>query len=142
MDPELPGRHDSWEGVKAVVAGFGVSGFAAADNLTHLGAAVTALDDSADGDRPDKAQLLEVLGATVRLGPGSTAALPDDVDVVIASPGWRPDAPLLAQAAARGVPVWGEVELAWRLRDPERPAPWLAVTGTNGKTTTVQMLEA
>jgi UDP-N-acetylmuramoylalanine--D-glutamate ligase len=38
--------------------------------------------------------------------------------------------------------VWGEVELAWRLRDPEKPAPWLAVTGTNGKTTTVQMLEA
>ena len=38
--------------------------------------------------------------------------------------------------------MWGEVELAWRLRDPARPAPWLAVTGTNGKTTTVQMLEA
>jgi UDP-N-acetylmuramoylalanine--D-glutamate ligase len=38
--------------------------------------------------------------------------------------------------------VWGEVELAWRLRDPARPAPWLAVTGTNGKTTTVQMLES
>jgi UDP-N-acetylmuramoylalanine--D-glutamate ligase len=136
------GRHDSWEGVRAVVAGFGVSGFAAADNLTHLGATVTALDDSDEGDRPDKAELLEILGATVRLGPGSTAALPDDVDVVITSPGWRPDAPLLAQATARGVPVWGEVELAWRLRDPDRPAPWLAVTGTNGKTTTVQMLEA
>ena len=39
-------------------------------------------------------------------------------------------------------PIWGEVELGWRLRDPEHPAPWLAVTGTNGKTTTVQMLEA
>jgi UDP-N-acetylmuramoylalanine--D-glutamate ligase len=38
--------------------------------------------------------------------------------------------------------VWGEVELAWRLRDPERAAPWLAVTGTNGKTTTVQMLQS
>ena len=45
-------------------------------------------------------------------------------------------------ARDRGVPVWGEVELAWRLRDPERPAPWLAVTGTNGKTTTVQMLQS
>ncbi len=40
-----------------------------------------------------------------------------------------------------GLPVWGEVELAWRLRDPEHRAPWLCVTGTNGKTTTVQMLE-
>jgi UDP-N-acetylmuramoylalanine--D-glutamate ligase len=38
--------------------------------------------------------------------------------------------------------VWGEVELAWRLRDPAHPAPWLAVTGTNGKTTTVQMLQS
>jgi UDP-N-acetylmuramoylalanine--D-glutamate ligase len=136
------GRHDSWEGVRAVVAGFGVSGFAAADNLTHLGATVTALDESDEGDRPEKAELLEVLGATVRLGPGSTAELPGDVDLVVTSPGWRPDSALLAQAAARGVPVWGEVELGWRLRDPDHPAPWLAVTGTNGKTTTVQMLEA
>ena len=61
---------------------------------------------------------------------------------MVTSPGWSPTAPLLAQAAERGVPIWGEVELAWRLRDPEHPAPWLAVTGTNGKTTTVQMLEA
>jgi UDP-N-acetylmuramoylalanine--D-glutamate ligase len=134
------GRNDSWEGIRAVVAGFGVSGFAAADNLTHLGASVTALDDSDEGDRPERADLLEVLGATVRLGAGSTAELPDDADVVVVSPGWRPDAPLLAQARERGIPVWGEVELGWRLRDPR--TPWLAVTGTNGKTTTVQMLEA
>jgi UDP-N-acetylmuramoylalanine--D-glutamate ligase len=139
---EQLGRHDSWEGIRAVVAGFGVSGFAAADNLTHLGASVTALDESDAGERPDRAALLEVLGATVRLGEGSTARLPDDVDLVVTSPGWRPDAPLLAEAAARGIPVWGEVELAWRLRDPEHDTPWLAVTGTNGKTTTVQMLEA
>ncbi len=66
--------------------------------------------------------------------------LPDDVDLVVTSPGWKPSAPLLAQATERGIPVWGEVELAWRLRDPEHAAPWLAVTGTNGKTTTVQML--
>jgi UDP-N-acetylmuramoylalanine--D-glutamate ligase len=136
------GRRDSWDGVRAVVAGMGVSGFAAADNLTHLGAQVTALDESDAGDRGEKATLLEILGATVRLGAGSTATLPEDVDVLVTSPGWRPDAPLLAQAVARGVPVWGEVELAWRLRDPENAAPWLAVTGTNGKTTTVQMLDS
>jgi len=141
-DPDQLGRHDSWDGVRAVVAGFGVSGFAAADSLTHLGASVTALDESDAGERPDRATLLEILGATVRLGSGSTAQLPDDVDVVVTSPGWKPDAPLLAQAAARGIPVWGEVELAWRLRDPHHDTPWLAVTGTNGKTTTVQMLES
>ncbi len=135
------GRRDSWAGIRAVVAGMGVSGFAAADNLTHLGAHVIAVDDSDAGDRREKATLLEILGADVRLGPGSTAVLPEDVDVVVTSPGWRPDAPLLVQAVERGIPVWGEVELAWRLRDPVNPAPWLAITGTNGKTTTVQMLE-
>jgi UDP-N-acetylmuramoylalanine--D-glutamate ligase len=137
------GRHDSWDGVRAVVAGFGVSGFAAADNLTHLGASVTALDESTEGhQKSEKAELLEVLGATVVLGPGSTATLPDDVDVVVTSPGWRPNSPLLEQARARGIPVWGEVELAWRLRDPNHDTPWLVVTGTNGKTTTTQMLDA
>lgn len=140
------GRHDSWEGVRALVAGFGVSGFAAADNLTHLGASVLALDESEAGDRPEKATLLEIFGADVRLGAGVTGALPDDlswddIDVLVTSPGWRPSSPLLVQAAGHGVPVWGEVELAWRLRDPNQSAPWLAVTGTNGKTTTVQMLD-
>ena len=141
-DPHSLGRDDSWEGVRAVVAGMGVSGFAAADNLTHLGAHVIALDESDADPRPDQATLLGILGADVRLGAGSTAVLPDDVDVVVTSPGWRPDAALLQQATARGVPIWGEVELAWRLRDPARPAPWLAITGTNGKTTTVRMLAA
>ncbi|WP_183094101.1 UDP-N-acetylmuramoyl-L-alanine--D-glutamate ligase [Nocardioides stalactiti] len=136
------GRKDSWEGVHAVVAGFGASGFAAADNLTHLGASVTVLADNATAAQLEKAQLLEILGATVRLHAGATGALPDDVDVLVTSPGFRPDAPLLAQARGRGVPVWGEAELAWRLRDPDHPAPWLCITGTNGKTTTVQMLES
>jgi UDP-N-acetylmuramoylalanine--D-glutamate ligase len=141
---ERLGRRDSWEGVRVVVAGFGVSGSAAADNLLFLGADVVALDESETlgADRLEKAELLRVLGAEIRLGPGQTMTLPDEVDLVVTSPGWRPSAPLLVQAAARSVPVWGEVELAWRLRDPENAAPWLAVTGTNGKTTTVQMLES
>ncbi len=144
MNPAALGRHDSWEGVRAVVAGFGVSGFAAADNLLHLGATVTALDEKPEGPdgRAAKAELLEVLGANIRLGAGATATLPDAVDLLVTSPGWRPDAPLLAQARDRGVPIWGEVELAWRLRDPNHDTAWLAVTGTNGKTTTVQMLDA
>ncbi len=141
-DPAELGRLDPWDGVRAVVAGFGVSGFAAADTLTHLGARATALDeDAGDAERRERAELLEVLGAQVRLGPGATAVLPDDVDLVVTSPGWRPAAPLLAQARERGIPVWGEVELAWRLRHPEHDTPWLCVTGTNGKTTTVQMLD-
>ena len=134
------GRRDDWSGVRAVVAGFGVSGFAAADNLTHLGASVVALDESSDG-KEENAELLGVLGADIRLGAGTTAELPEDTGLLVVSPGWKPTAPLIEQARARGIPVWGEVELAWRLRDPDDAAPWLAVTGTNGKTTTVQMLE-
>jgi UDP-N-acetylmuramoylalanine--D-glutamate ligase len=141
---DLLGRNDDWSGVHAVVAGFGVSGFAAADNLTHLGARVVALDEKPEG-KEEKAQLLGVLGADIRLGQGTTAHLPDDADLLVVSPGWKPAAPLIVQARERGIPVWGEVELAWRLRSAGpggRPAPWLAVTGTNGKTTTVQMLDA
>ena len=139
-DPARLGRTSSWEGVRAVVCGFGVSGFAAADTLVHLGASVTVLDEKAPQD-DEKARLLEFLGAEMRLGPGSTDALPEAVDLVVTSPGWSPAAPLLVEAAARGLPLWGEVELAWRLRGDD-PAPWLCVTGTNGKTTTVQMLDA
>src|SRR6476620_6972888 len=102
------GRRDSWDGVRAVVAGFGVSGFAAADSLLHLGATVTALDERAGGAE-EEAELLRALGADIRLGAGETDTLPDDVDVLVVSPGWRPTAPLVAQAASRGVPVWGEV---------------------------------
>jgi len=141
-DPARLGRHDSWEGVRAAVAGFGVSGFAAADNLTHVGATVTAVADDATPAQLERAELLEVLGATVRLHEGATRTLPDDVDVLVVSPGFPPTSPIVVQARERGLPVWGEVELAWRLRDPGAAAPWLCVTGTNGKTTTVRMLDA
>ncbi|MCW2548176.1 MAG: UDP-N-acetylmuramoylalanine/D-glutamate ligase [Mycobacterium sp.] len=71
---------------------------------------------------------------------GLPAAPPAGTDLVVTSPGMRPTTPLLVAAAAAGIAVWGEVELAWRLR-PEGQ-DWLAITGTNGKTTTTQMLGA
>jgi UDP-N-acetylmuramoylalanine--D-glutamate ligase len=135
------GRDSSWEGVRALVAGFGVSGYAAADSLQHLGAAVTVVDDSDDESLHEKATVLETLDVDVRLGPGSTEVPLDGYDLVVTSPGWAPSTPILLAAAGLDIAVWGEVELAWRLRG-EDPAPWLAVTGTNGKTTTVQMLES
>lgn len=131
-------RGSPWSQLSVVVAGIGVSGFAAADALIQLGAQVTVLDERAGDDARDRATILEILDATVRLGAGATASLPPGTHLVVTSPGWPPDAPLLRAAAAAGVPVWGEVELAWRLRDPA--TPWLALTGTNGKTTTVRML--
>ncbi len=91
---------------------------------------------TANAEGPDVAGL--VAGGARWLGP--IDELPD-VELVVTSPGLRPTHPLLVTASVRGVPVWGEVELAWRLRGPDA-APWLAVTGTNGKTTTVHMLEA
>ena len=131
-----------WHQATVVVAGLGRSGFAAADALLERRAKVTVLDDSDSEENQDKAKLLRILGAEVTIGPGSTAALPDTVDLVVTSPGWRPTWPLLAQAAARGIPIWGETELAWRFMSPHKVVPWLAITGTNGKTTTTQMLES
>jgi UDP-N-acetylmuramoylalanine--D-glutamate ligase len=134
------GRDSDWSGVHAVVAGIGVSGFAAADALLGLGARVTVVEGRAGATETERAAVLEALGARVRLGVGES--LPDGADVVVTSPGWRPQAPLFAAARAVGLPIWGEVELAWRLRPTSGAAAWLAVTGTNGKTTTVRMLTA
>jgi len=131
-------RLSPWEGLRVTVAGLGVSGFSAADALVELGATVTVLDALASDEHADKATLLETLGATVRLGEDATTTLPE-ADLVIVSPGWRPTAPLLVQAADRGVTIWGDVELAWRLQRPDRVVPWLGVTGTNGKTTTTTL---
>src|SRR5699024_2955406 len=134
-------RSSDWSAAHVVVAGLGGSGFAAADGLLEFGARVTVLDDG-DGELlRERATLLETLGATVRLGAGSTATLPDDTHLLVPFPGLPPRHPLLARAAAEGIGIWGEPELAWRLSRPDRPA-WLGVTGTNGKTTTVQMLES
>lgn len=119
----------SYAGATVLVAGAGVSGSAAARALLRAGAEVLLTDRVAGPDVP---------GARFV---GGLADVPAGVRLVVTSPGWRPDHPLLVAAAAAGVEVIGEVELAWRMRGA-RPAPWLAVTGTNGKTTTVQMLEA
>ena len=121
-----------------VVAGLGVSGAAAARVLLASGARVLLTDAAEPAAVPE----LVAAGGTWL---GTVSAVPDGVDLVVTSPGWRPDAPLLVDAAARGIAVIGEPELAWwmRIRDADgRAAPWLAVTGTNGKTTTVTMLEA
>ncbi len=119
-----------YDGRRVAVAGAGLSGAAAARVLRDLHARVTVVDADAEA--------LESLAAE---GFSVAADWPEDLDLVVTSPGWRPTSPLLQEAAARGVEVIGEVELAWRLRGPNA-APWLALTGTNGKTTTVKMLEA
>ncbi|NKZ09037.1 UDP-N-acetylmuramoyl-L-alanine--D-glutamate ligase [Actinomadura latina] len=141
MDAEEVNR--PWDGLAVCVAGLGVSGRAAARVLAGRGARVTVVDARDGDEQRAHAAELEARGVTVRLGDGES--LPAGTELVVTSPGWRPDVPLLAAAAAAGIEIIGEVELAWRLRPGgpgERPgaAPWLAITGTDGKTTVVRML--
>src|SRR3954462_9210690 len=126
---------------RVVVAGIATSGIAAADALLDRGAQVVVVDGRDGPAEREAAETLRARGAVVRLGDGDT---PVDADLVVTSPGWRPSQPLLAAALAAGVEVIGEPELAWRLRPQHdgRTAPWVAVTGTNGKTTTVGMVES
>lgn len=129
-----------WRGLRVGVLGLGVTGFAAADTLAELGADVLVVADAAD---PERLRLLEVIGA--RFAETSVDALAAfEPELIIASPGYHPDHPLLGWAGERGIPVWGDIELAWRLRDkvprPDgMPAEWILITGTNGKTTTTQL---
>ncbi len=122
----------SYRGRTVLVAGAAVAGAAVTRLLLRLGAHVLV----ADQQESERTAELQRAGARFV---GVPPAVPPAVDIVVTSPGWRPDHPLLAAAAAAGIDVIGEVELAWQLRDPA--VPWLAVTGTNGKTTTVLMLE-
>jgi UDP-N-acetylmuramoylalanine--D-glutamate ligase len=133
-----------WDGQRVCVAGLGVSGPPAARALAARGAKVTVLEGGDDEARRARAAGLRRLGIEVRLGAAAgPEAIPPDTSLMVTSPGWRPDAPLLAAARDARIPVIGDVELAWRLR-PALPGggrqAWLGVTGTNGKTTTVKML--
>ncbi len=128
-------------GAHVLVAGLARSGAAACAALVERGARVTVVDAAETGAVLVRAEEVAQLGVDVALGPRAARGLPAGVDLVVSSPGWPPHAPLLADAEKTGVPVWGEVELAWRLAGPGA-APWLVVTGTNGKTTTTRMLES
>ena len=139
-DPDRLRRDSDWQYWSVTVAGIGVAGFACADALMQLGARVTVID-AGDGERQrEKAEILEVLGVTVLLG--HQGGLPAGTELLVVSPGLRPHDPLIVEAQDRGIAVWGELELAWRLRHPDTAAAWLCVTGTNGKTTTTLMLES
>ncbi len=121
-------------GATVLVCGARVAGQAAARALLARGAHVLICD------RDEPVGLAELCAAGAVFA-GSIDEVPPGVSLVVTSPGWVPEHPLLVGAQQRGLEVLGEVEFAWRLRGP-RTAPWLMVTGTNGKTTTVRMLES
>jgi UDP-N-acetylmuramoylalanine--D-glutamate ligase len=121
-------------GTRAVVAGLGVSGRAAALVLAEEGASVL-VSEAGQGDAPGEE--LDRLGVEVRAGGHHPDHL-EGATLVILSPGVAPAAPMIGWARDRGIPMWSELELGARLCR----VPYVAVTGTNGKTTTVEMVAA
>jgi UDP-N-acetylmuramoylalanine--D-glutamate ligase len=134
------GWHAQWSGLSAVVLGLGKSGFSVVDTLVELGVNTTAIAKSAN---PEILDLVGVIGAQVLLGdePELLERLQNKPDFAVVSPGFPPSHPLLGRLAEMGVEVYSDIDLAWRLRDKtEKVANWLVVTGTNGKTTTTELV--
>ncbi|HEX5759405.1 MAG TPA: UDP-N-acetylmuramoyl-L-alanine--D-glutamate ligase [Thermoanaerobaculia bacterium] len=121
---------------RVLVYGLGLSGKAAARLLLRQGVAVVGVDS-----RPAPVLDLGDLANDPRLellGPPEPSELPPGIDGVVLSPGVPPDRPLLADARRRGVPVIAEVELAF----PFLEGPVVAITGSNGKSTTTALAGA
>jgi len=140
----LTSWHADWSGLRVAVLGLSVTGFAVADTLTELGADVLVISERASDEYQ---RLIPVIGARLVLGPLDEA--PQELvefapDVIVASPGFPPSHPIIRWTQDAGIPLWGDVELAWRVRDKVvradgTPADWVLITGTNGKTTTTQL---
>ncbi len=129
-------RNSDLKGWRVVVLGIGVAGFACADALLRAGASVTVLDELSSPEGIKRAKILETLGATVVLN--ATELI--EADLVVTSPGLPPSHPWIQHYLNAETPIWGELELAWRFRNPK--VPWLMISGTNGKTTTTLMTDS
>ncbi|ACC41621.1 UDP-N-acetylmuramoyl-L-alanine--D-glutamate ligase [Mycobacterium marinum] len=140
LDPLVPGA-------PVLVAGARVTGRAVLAALTRFGAIPTMCDDDPAMLRPFAESGVATVDPSVAVQQlAQPEASPESrYALVVTSPGFQPSTPVLAAAAAAGVPIWGDVELAWRLDAAGcygPPRRWLVVTGTNGKTTTTSMLHA
>ena len=114
--------------------GLGRSGVAAARLLKGCGASVTALDSGESPLLLERAAMLEKEGVSIMTGEG---AIKDSVryDLAVLSPGIEENAPLVVNVTSKGTPLIGELELAFTLAK----SPMVAITGTNGKTTTTEL---
>lgn len=125
----------SWQGKRVTVFGLGRSGRAAADLLLDVGALVTIVEEHTSQDFESTSVAYRLRGARVFQGDQVAEGL-RDLDLLVVSPGVPKDHRLLQEIAQRGITIIGEIELAgWFLR-----APIIAVTGTNGKSTTVRLI--
>jgi UDP-N-acetylmuramoylalanine--D-glutamate ligase len=129
MRPALAGR-------KVAVFGLGKSGRAAIQLLRREHAQVTAVDQASAADLGETAGALERDGVRLCLGGGDPSGVLRAVDLVVVSPGVPLTLPPIEAARSAGVAVWGEVELAWRFLPR---APFIGITGTNGKSTTTAL---
>ncbi len=127
----------AFEGERAVVVGAGVAGTAVARALAEEGASVRVTERRPASELGDAAERLGALGVELAAGGHDPTHL-DGATVLVTGPGVPEGAPVLAWARDRGIPVWGELELGARLCR----TPYLAITGTNGKTTTTGMIAA
>ena len=118
---------------RALVLGLARSGQAAALALARRDVPTVGVDRAAG---PDTGRLAEA-GVEIHLGTEEEGLL-DGVELLIKSPGVPGESPLAAVARARGIPIWSEVELGFRLLRN----PFVGITGTNGKTTTSELLGA
>jgi len=133
--PEEPAPAEAWVPRRALVVGLARSGLAASQALARCGVEVVAADRSPDVD----AGRLGGLGVELRLGTEEEALL-EGVELVVKSPGVPAESPLVGGARSRGIPVWSEVELGYRLLPAG--SHLIGITGTNGKTTTTELLGA
>ena len=125
----------SWQGKRVTVFGLGRSGRAAADLLLDVGAVVTIVEEHTSQDFESTSAEYGLRGARVFRGDEVADGL-RGLDLLVVSPGVPKDHCLLQEIVQRGIPIIGEIELAgWFLR-----APIIAVTGTNGKSTTVRLI--
>jgi UDP-N-acetylmuramoylalanine--D-glutamate ligase len=123
-----------WSGSRVIVVGLGVSGMAAARALARLGADVRVTEAASSPELLHRAAQLEAMGCEVETGGHDLARV--DADMAVVSPGIPLHSDAVRALLARGIEVIGEVELAYRLSRCD----FLAVTGTNGKTTTTTLL--
>ncbi|MFX4305486.1 UDP-N-acetylmuramoyl-L-alanine--D-glutamate ligase, partial [Exiguobacterium sp. A1_3_1] len=122
-----------WNDQKVLVLGTAKSGIAAARYLASVGAEVTVND----GKTPSESDQATLASLDVKTVYGEhPLTLLDDIDLIVKNPGIPYYIDLLQEALRRDIPVWTEVELAYQATD----ATWIAITGSNGKTTTTTLV--